>query len=272
MLAVLLGAEALESGHHQVHGHLQFVVFCAVVILEFGDVGGPGFTDQHGAVFVGDRAQLAHGVVHFGKFFVVLFDLIRAAKFIRARSRRIVRERGIFVQSIDGVEAESGDAALVPETCHVEHGFFHGGIAPIQIGLLRIKVVVVILICFCIEGPSRSSECGQPIIWRPMGALAIAPDVPVAMLGGFCGFGVEKPFVLVGRVIDDEVENDFDVVFFSVSDEFVEIGKRTVHGIDGVVVGNVVAEINLRRREARGNPNGVDAELFQVIEVRGDTV
>jgi len=76
--------------------------------------------------------------------------------------------------------------------------------------------------------------------------------------------------VLVGSVIDDEIEDDLYVAFLSVGDEFVEIDERAVHGIDGVVVGDVVAEIDLRGREARGDPDGVDAEIFQVVEMLVD--
>ena len=78
--------------------------------------------------------------------------------------------------------------------------------------------------------------------------------------------------MLVGRVVHHEIEDDPDVAFSSAGDQVIEIRERAVHRIDGVVIGNVVAEIHLRRREARGNPNGVHAELFQIIQVRGDAI
>jgi hypothetical protein len=71
---------------------------------------------------------------------------------------------------------------------------------------------------------------------------------------------------------DDEIENDSYVALFSFCNHAVEIGERAVHGIDVFVVGDVIAEVNLRGREARGDPNGVDAEVFQVIELRGDAL
>ena len=60
--------------------------------------------------------------------------------------------------------------------------------------------------------------------------------------------------------------------FLAFGDQAIEIGQRAVHGVDGFVVGDVIAEIDLRRREARGDPDGVDAELVQVIELGGDAV
>ena len=38
------------------------------------------------------------------------------------------------------------------------------------------------------------------------------------------------------------------------------------------VVGNVVAEVHLRRREAGRDPDRVHAEIFQVIQLRRDAV
>ena len=76
--------------------------------------------------------------------------------------------------------------------------------------------------------------------------------------------------MLVGSVIRHEVENDFDVVRFGLRDEIVEIGQRAVHRIDRFVVRNVVAEIDLRRREARRDPDRIDAKVLQIVELRRD--
>ncbi len=47
----------------------------------------------------------------------------------------------------------------------------------------------------------------------------------------------------------------------------VEIGKRPVSRLDIAVVGDVVAEIGLGAREDRRQPDGVDAEARDVIEL-----
>ncbi len=78
--------------------------------------------------------------------------------------------------------------------------------------------------------------------------------------------------MLVGGVVDDKIENDSYVALFSFGDQAVEIRERSVHGIDVFVIRNVVAEIDLRRRETRRNPNGVDPEILQVIELGGDAL
>src|SRR5260370_13121544 len=138
--------------------------------------------------------------------------------------------------------------------------------------MMDVNVVVVIMVGRGVELPGGAAESGGPIVGWLVRSFAVAPDEPIAMRGGAGRFGIEEPFVLVGGVVDDEIENDFYVALFAFGDETIEIRERAVHGIDIFVVGDVVAEIDLRGREARRNPDGVDAEVFEVIEFRGDAL
>ena len=85
-------------------------------------------------------------------------------------------------------------------------------------------------------------------------------------------FGIEEPRVLVGGVVDDKIENDANVVFAAVFDQTIEVFERPVGRVDILVVRNVIAKIDLRRREARRDPDCVDAELLQIVELRCDPV
>ena len=55
-------------------------------------------------------------------------------------------------------------------------------------------------------------------------------------------------------------------------DERVEGGERAVLVVDVEVVGHVVAVVLLRRRVARIEPDRVDAERFDVVEMTTDAV
>jgi hypothetical protein len=88
------------------------------------------------------------------------------------------------------------------------------------------------------------------------------------LLGGW----FEKPLVLVGSVVDDEVENDPDVALLRFADQVVKIFQRAVHRINIFVVRHVVAEVHLRRREARSDPDGIDSQLMEIVELGGDAV
>ena len=51
-------------------------------------------------------------------------------------------------------------------------------------------------------------------------------------------------------------------------EQAVEVGEGAVLGVDGGVVGDVVAEVDLGRGVHGGEPDGVDAEGLEVVEAR----
>src|SRR3954462_13833101 len=54
--------------------------------------------------------------------------------------------------------------------------------------------------------------------------------------------------------------------------QFVEVGESSIHRIDRLVVGNVIAEVYLWRRKARGDPDCIHTHVLQVIELRCNAV
>ena len=124
--------------------------------------------------------MIAHHVVNFGQLLVVDLVRVREAEFFEARQKRIVFEVGIFKQRVDRVEAESRDAAFVPEAHAIQHRLAHFGIAPVQVGLLRIEIVVVILAGCWSERPASIRQMSKSSCWAACPVFAVAPDVPVA--------------------------------------------------------------------------------------------
>src|SRR5204863_2315381 len=96
-------------------------------------------------------------------------------------------------------------------------------ISTIQVGLFGIKEVVIPLPSFSVEFPCRSAESGKPIVARPIRSLPIAPHVPLAILGGTRGFGIEEPFVLVRSMVHHEIHDDANVPAFTSTGHSVEI-------------------------------------------------
>ncbi len=76
--------------------------------------------------------------------------------------------------------------------------------------------------------------------------------------------------LLVGGVVEDVVHDDADVAALGFRGHVLEVGHGAVLRIDGCVVGDVVAEVDLGRGVHGGDPDGVDAELLDVVEARGD--
>src|SRR5690349_20787244 len=78
--------------------------------------------------------------------------------------------------------------------------------------------------------------------------------------------------MLVGGVIHDEVEQHTDIALLRFGHEPVKVRHGAVFRSDSLVIADVVTEIDLRRREARSYPDGIDAELLEEVEMLGDAV
>ena len=95
-------------------------------------------------------------------------------------------------------------------------------------------------------GPGRAPEIAFPVIGRALIVVLPFPPVIVAVIGGILVFRGLEPSVLVACVVHHEVHDDADPPLLRLEDEAIHILHRPVFGIDGVVVGNVVAEIPIR--------------------------
>ena len=211
--------------------------------------------------------------MNFGKFCVVFVFGVGIAELGRAGQNRIVRQVGVFEQSVDCIEPEAGDAALVPPARHIEHCFLYRGIVPVQVGLLGVEVVIVELVgrrdrTSTPNRRTRRSSCWAAGCRACRRARRTSCDSAIRLRG----FRVEEPLVLVGGVVDDVVENDAHAMLLALGGHAIEIGQRAVHGIDVLVVGNVIAEIDLRRGIAGRDPDGVDAQVVQVAHLRRDAL
>ena len=85
---------------------------------------------------------------------------------VQCRIMRIVAQLLVFDQMRDHVDAKAVDAAPQPEAHNVEHRLAHLWIAPVEIGLLGQKGVIVILAARRVEGPGAAAEMAQPIVGR----------------------------------------------------------------------------------------------------------
>ena len=73
--------------------------------------------------------------------------------------------------------------------------------------------------------------------------------------------------MLVGGVVDDQLGDDADAARVRLVDEALEVVQRAVARMDVLVVGDVVAVVAQRRRIERQQPERVDAELLEVVEL-----
>src|SRR4051812_29018222 len=81
----------------------------------------------------------------------------------------------------EDVDPETVHPAPEPKAEHVVHRGAHFGVAPVEIGLISEKRVIVVLTGARIEGPGETARLAQPIVGWSSAGRGIAPDVPVAL-------------------------------------------------------------------------------------------
>ena len=75
-----------------------------------------------------------------------------------------------------------------------------------------------------------------------------------------------EPGVLIGGVVDDQLDDDLHAALVGSVEELLEIVEGAVGRIDVDVVGDVVAVVAQGRGEEREQPEAGDAEVLEVIE------
>ena len=154
-----------------------------------------------------------------------------------------------------------------PEAQDVVHGAPHLGIAPVEVRLLLAgrrgsstgRVASIELPCAAAE-LADSQLLGGP----PSGA-GVAPDVPVAFGIVARRSALDEPGMLVGGVVGHEIEDELQPAACAAASSASKSSIVPNIGSMPRVVGDVVAEIRHRRGIDRRQPDGIDAELTQIV-------
>jgi len=78
--------------------------------------------------------------------------------------------------------------------------------------------------------------------------------------------GFLKPWVLVGRVVEHQVQNNMDIAVVRFLEEKIKISQSAKFWIDILVIRDVVAKVHVRRRIDRRKPDPIDAQVFKVVQ------
>ena len=216
---------------------------------------------------------LEHLPVHLGQELVDARPVDEEREAVTARA---VGQRRVLGEHVDHVHAEPVDAAVEPPAHHRVDGLAHLRVLPVEVGLLAREQVEVVLAGRGVELPHRAGEERAPVgrlrAGRSRGHAVAGrpPPVPVALgvLARRARGG--EPGVLVGRVVDDQVQDQPHPALVDGGEQPVEVRERAERRVDVLVVGDVVAGVVLRRRVDRREPDDVDAQRRQVIEPRLD--
>ena len=78
--------------------------------------------------------------------------------------------------------------------------------------------------------------------------------------------------MLVARVVGYEIQKDADAARPRLGDEPIEFLQGADIGLEGHVVRDVVAPVHIRRERHRTEPDPVDPEPLEMVEMVDDTV
>ena len=200
--------------------------------------------------------RLAHqrrlGVVLAGDLLPARIDLVHLGPAVHELAA--VPQLAILDQGVRDVDPEAGDAAVEPEA---EDPFELGAdlvVPPVEIGLLDRELVEVVALAAGVVLPRRLAGEDRPPVVRDR----VRPDVVLGTIG--------EPRVAVRGVVRNQIQPGLDPPALRLGDQAVEVGERAELGVDVEVVGDVVAPVDVRRRERRAHPQAVDPEPGEVIE------
>ena len=117
--------------------------------------------------------------------------------------------------------------------------------------------------------PGGPAERRDPVVRRPV-APAVAPHVPVPFRRVSRRPRLEEPPVLRARVVRHPVEQHAEPASMGLGEQPIEHAEIAEDRVDRLVIAHVVPEVGHRRAVDRREPDRVDPEAGDVIELRAD--
>ena len=175
-----------------------------------------------------------------------------------------------LAQIRDGIEPEAVDAEIEPVAHHLDDGGEHVGVVEIEIRLVREEPVPVIGLRHRVPGPVRFLGVVEDDAGAGVTLVGVAPHIPVARVRARpAGARALEPGMLVGGVVDHQLDDDAQLAALGLLHEAAEILHGAEVGIDVAVVGDVVAVVAAGRGKERQQPKRGDAEILQIVELLG---
>ena len=117
-----------------------------------------------------------------------------------------------------------------------------------------------------VERPCRFLHAREDDAILDVRRLLFRPYIPVAVFRRRVASGFLEPWVFVGGVIDDQINQDAHAPLLRTVREFDKVAQRPEARIDVVVVGDVITGVAVGRSLERHQPDRGDAQPMQIIE------
>jgi hypothetical protein len=166
-----------------------------------------------------------------------------------------------------GVEAEAVEAQAHPEADDVEQRLLDLGVVEVEVGLVVEEPVPVVLLAHRVPAPVGVLGVGEDDASLGPPVVVVGPHVPVGLGVGAVLAGLLEPRVLVGGVVHHHVGDHPDATAVRLLDQLGGVVDRAVLGQHREEVRDVVAAVAQRRLEERQQPEAVDPQPLQVVEL-----
>ena len=239
---LLVQTDVLELKHHR-----EFASVGVAVFLRDLRRRSPGFTDCDEVSFLECLpAQFTQKLVELGA--VIRDPQIR-----------------LFCDLVDHIQTESAHASVHPPEDHVIDFSPYLRVLPVQVRLLGSELMEIILLYFRHPLPRRTAEHCLHVI-RINSFLAIPPHIIIMIRIIPALLCLLEPPVFIGSVVEHQVHDDADLTLPSLSDQFIHILKRPEHGINVLIIRNIIPIVILRRAVHRRDPHRVDPQVSQIVK------
>jgi hypothetical protein len=168
------------------------------------------------------------------------------------------------------VEPEAVEPDVEPEADHVEHGRLDVLVAVVEVGLVGEEAVPVVLLAGGVVGPVRLLGVDEDDAGFGPPVVVVVPHVPVGLGVGATRPALLEPRVLIAGVVHHHVGDDLDASAVGFLDEGGGVGQVAVLGQHAEEVGYVVAAVAQGRLVEGQEPEAVDAEPLEVVELGRD--
>ena len=168
------------------------------------------------------------------------------------------------------VQPEAVQPDVEPEPDHVEHGSGHLRAVVVEIRLVGEEAVPVVLLALGVPGPVGLLRVDEDDPRLGPALVVVAPHVPVGLCIGPVLAGLHEPRVLVAGVVHHQVGDHAKAVAMGLLDQVDGVPEVAVLVVDAEEVADVVAPVPQGRLVEGQQPDAVDAEPAQIVELVHD--
>ena len=188
------------------------------------------------------------------------------------RRGQVLAVRALLLEEVGHcVEPESVQSEVEPEAEGVDHRLPDLGVRVVEVGLMVVEPMPEVRTALGVVRPVRLLAVDEDDPRVLVAVHRVRPDVPVGLRVVGAPARLLEPRVLARGVVHDEVGDDAHPPLVRCLDECRELVERAELGRDREEVGDVVAAVAERRRVEGKEPDAVDAEPLQVVELLTET-